>query len=90
MALPLDDEIDLEGQLSVTRQSTHEAKVELLGRLLDSDNTLFSKQVRDWLAHEGGMPFIADVAQISLTCLSFLTRRWAQDLDTLRYTTGGQ
>jgi hypothetical protein len=58
MALPLDDEIDLEGQLSVTRQSTHEAKVELLGRLLDSDNTLFSKQVRDWLAHEDGLKIL--------------------------------
>jgi hypothetical protein len=54
MARKLDDEVDMENDLlDLSKETTHAEKVELLGRLLDSESTLFSKKMRDWLVKDG-------------------------------------
>jgi hypothetical protein len=54
MARKLDDEVDWENDLlDLSKETTHDEKVELLGRLLDSESTLFSKKMRDWLVKDG-------------------------------------
>lgn len=54
MARKLDDEVDWENDLlDLTKETTYDEKVELLGKLLDSESTLFSKKMRDWLVKDG-------------------------------------
>jgi len=56
MARKLDDEVDMENDLlDLSKETTHAEKVELLGRLLDSESTLFSKKMRDWLVKDDAL-----------------------------------
>lgn len=42
--------------LDLSKETTYAEKVELLGKLLDSESTLFSKKMRDWLVKDGTHP----------------------------------
>lgn len=59
MARKLDDEVDWENDLlDLSKETTHDEKVELLGRLLDSESTLFSKKMRDWLVKDDALKIL--------------------------------
>lgn len=50
------DEVDMENELlDLSKETTYAEKVELLGKLLDSESTLFSKKMRDWLVKDDAL-----------------------------------
>jgi len=67
--------------LDLSKETTYAEKVELLGKLLDSESTLFSKKMRDWLVKDGTLtptPFrltcpLGSFPHISLALCSLIT-----------------
>lgn len=87
--------------LDLSKETTYAEKVELLGKLLDSESTLFSKKMRDWLVKDGtltphavsfDMPIGIFSPHLLGPLFSDLTislpLRCSQGPDPLRHTTG--
>ncbi len=54
MSRRFDDDGDIEHELiDLGRNMSFEEKCELMEKLLDSESTLLSKRMRDWLVKEG-------------------------------------
>jgi len=55
-----DDAGDWENEaLDLSRETTYEEKVDILGRLLDSESTLYSRKVRDWLTQDDALKVLS-------------------------------
>jgi hypothetical protein len=55
------DELDGDWEhelIDLEKEQTYQEKYELMEKLLDSESTLFSKKMRDWLIKDGATPHL--------------------------------